>query len=86
MGKIYDALLKKQSSSQAKKNGLWQTLIEKLEDCQTPEMVQEFRSHIASIYREIPVAWSEPLDEAIEKRMEEIEIDELVLAGRFYGR
>lgn len=86
MGKIYDALLKKQSSYQAKKNGLWQDLIERLEDCQTPEMVQEFRAHVAFIGRDIPVAWSEPLEEAIEKRMEEIEIDEQVLAGRFYGR
>lgn len=86
MGKIYDALLKKQSSSKAKKENLWERLIERLEDCQTPEMVQEFRSHVSFISRDIPVMWVEPLNEAIEKRLEEIEIDEQVLAGRYFGR
>lgn len=86
MGKIYDALLKKQSSHRAKKENLWERLIDKLEDCQTPEMVQSFREHIAFIWRDIPGSWSEPLEEAIEKRLEEIQIDEEVLAGRYFGR
>lgn len=86
MGKIYDALLKRQSSNKAKKENLWERLIERLEDCQTPEMVQEFQAHVSFISRDIPVMWVEPLNEAIEKRLEEIQIDEEVLAGRYFGR
>ena len=86
MGKIYDALLKNKSSYQAKKEGLWTVLIDRLEDCQSREAVEEFQEYIASTHREIPGAWSDPLEEAIEKKLEEILIEEEILAGRFYGR
>jgi hypothetical protein len=81
MGLLSKAL-SQQSSYAAKKNGLWEDLMERLSDCALPQDVDAVERHIETLALQIPAAWDEPLREIIEKRREEIAADDITLIMR----
>lgn len=81
MGLLLKTLSPK-SSYAAKKNGLWEDLMERLTECVMPADVDDFERHVISLGLEIPAAWSGPLAELVEKRREEIAEDDVATIMR----
>jgi len=75
MGKILKAL-SPPSSYAAKKTNLWDELMSAIGECVTAQDVEQLKSHIEAIDHEIPKSWIDPLNEIIEDRIREIEIED----------
>ena len=76
MGMLTDTL-KPQSAHAAKKNGLWQDLMDRLGECVLPADVDAFERYVVSLGLQIPAAWHEPIADVVEKRREEIAEDDV---------
>lgn len=74
------------SSMSAKKDGVWQELIERLQECDSVVAVVDFERWVASAHWNLPHPFKEPLADAIEDRLEAIAMDEEILAGRMTFR
>ena len=85
MGALTKAF-KSRSSMSAKKDGVWQEIIERLQECDTVLAVVEFERWVETSHWNLPHPYKEPLADAIEDRLESIAIDEEILAGRMTFR
>lgn len=77
--------LSPQSSYAAKKTGLWEELMDELAGCMFPAAVDEFETRCALRGLEIPGAYEDHLDDAIEARREELKAEDIgtIIRDRF---
>lgn len=78
MGAIMKAFAARSSHS-AKKDGVWEDIIERLNECQSQNDVTEFEEWVKVANWNLPYPYREPLADEIEAKREAIEADEEVL-------
>lgn len=81
MGALSKAL-SPQSTYAAKKTGLWEELMDELDGCMFPAMVDEFEARCALRGLAIPGAYEEPLADAIEAKRDELRAEDIGLIVR----
>lgn len=76
MGALVKAL-SPSSAYAARKTDLWPDLMDRLAGCLIPGHIDSFLEHVTSLGLAIPEQWHELINEAVEKRLEEIESEDI---------
>lgn len=69
----------------ARNAGLWPELMDRLESCLYPTAIDEFERHVVSLGLSVPDSWHSHLDEAVEKKRQEIAGEDItqIMRDRF---
>jgi hypothetical protein len=84
MGALAKALAP-QSSYAAKKTPLWDEICDRIAGAMYPRQLEEVQWWLNCIELQVPLAWREPIEEMIEKRLVELQDEDIaqIMRDRF---